>query len=161
MNMDGPQNLGTRRTGRKTKHQVLSSAYRQLRETVSDFRFEGSDTPAWRPPTAPDRGTIFGTMAKPSNLGLQAARTNAFAPNEEITPFQVCARSTGQRGKHQQAEAACGVNVSARSPQVKAKIRATGAGLPDSGPPENIYGRSLCKTRPAHWAASNASLIIR
>jgi two-component system nitrate/nitrite sensor histidine kinase NarX len=143
MNMDGPQKTGydavldELSTG-------LSSAYRQLRELLATFRLK-LDTPDLGAALRQTVREFSGRMAKPVNL-VYKLPAQTLSPNEEIHTLQVVREALANAVKHSKAEAVW-VDVSFESPQVKAKIRDNGRGLPDSDQPENHYGMIIMQDR--------------
>jgi len=84
-------------------------------------------------------------MAKPVNL-VYKLPAQTLSPNEEIHTLQVVREALANAVKHSKAEAVW-VDVSFESPQVKAKIRDNGRGLPESDQPENHYGMIIMQDR--------------
>jgi two-component system nitrate/nitrite sensor histidine kinase NarX len=143
MNMDGPQKTGydavldELSTG-------LSSAYRQLRELLATFRLK-LDTPDLGAALRQTVHEFSERMAKPVNL-VYKLPAQTLSPNEEIHTLQVVREALANAVKHSKAEAVW-VDVSFESPQVKAKIRDNGRGLPDAGQPQNHYGMIIMQDR--------------
>ncbi|WP_100638306.1 histidine kinase [Marinobacter salexigens] len=122
----------------------LNSAYRQLRELLATFRLK-LDTP--------DLGTAlrktieeFSTrLGKPVVLNYNLP-PQALSPNEEIHTLQIVREGLANAVKHADATEVF-VDVVFESPQVKAKIRDNGKGLPQSGQPVNHYGLIIMQDR--------------
>jgi two-component system nitrate/nitrite sensor histidine kinase NarX len=143
MNMDGPQKTGYNAVLDELST-GLSSAYRQLRELLATFRLK-LDTPDLGAALRQTVHEFSGRMAKPVNLAYKLP-AQTLSPNEEIHTLQVVREALANAVKHSKAEAVW-VNVSFESPQVKAKIRDNGRGLPDSGQPERHYGMIIMQER--------------
>jgi two-component system nitrate/nitrite sensor histidine kinase NarX len=143
MNMDGPQKTGydavldELSTG-------LNSAYRQLRELLATFRLK-LDTPDLGTALRQTVREFSERMSRPVNLTYELP-AQTLSPNEEIHTLQIVREALANAAKHSKAEAVW-VEISFESPQVKAKVRDNGRGIPDTDQPENHYGMIIMRDR--------------
>ncbi|MFT7339080.1 MAG: two-component system nitrate/nitrite sensor histidine kinase NarX [Marinobacter maritimus] len=122
----------------------LNSAYRQLRELLATFRLK-LDTPdlatALRKTIEEFSERLGKSVGLKYNLPPQA-----LSPNEEIHTLQIVREGLANAVKHADATEIF-VEILFESPQVKAKIRDNGRGLPQDGQPVNHYGLIIMQDR--------------
>lgn len=122
----------------------LGSAYRQLRELLATFRLK-LDTPDL---ASALRKTIeeFSTrLGKPIKLTYNLP-PQSLSANEEIHTLQIVREGLANAVKHADASEIY-VDVVFESPQVIAKIRDNGKGLPKGDQPLNHYGLIIMQDR--------------
>lgn len=122
----------------------LNSAYRQLRELLATFRLK-LDTPDLATALRKTIEEFSERLGK--SVGLKYNMPpQALSPNEEIHTLQIIREGLANAVKHADATEIF-VEIVFDSPQVKAKIRDNGKGLPEGGQPVNHYGLIIMQDR--------------
>lgn len=143
LNIDGPQKkahdgiLDELSTG-------LNSAYRQLRELLATFRLK-LDTPDLATALRKTIDEFSERLGKPVELNYNLP-PQTLSPNEEIHTLQIVREGLANAVKHADATD-ISVDVMFESPQVKARIRDNGKGLPGGDQPVNHYGLIIMQDR--------------
>ncbi|MFP3977418.1 histidine kinase [Marinobacter sp. KMM 10035] len=122
----------------------LNSAYRQLRELLATFRLK-LDTPDLLTALRKTIEEFSTRLGKPVGLNYNLP-PQALSPNEEIHTLQIVREGLANAVKHADATEVS-VDILFESPQVKAKIRDNGKGLPEDGQPVNHYGLIIMQDR--------------
>ncbi|MDO6822796.1 histidine kinase [Marinobacter sp. 1_MG-2023] len=122
----------------------LNSAYRQLRELLATFRLK-LDTPDLATALRKTIEEFSGRLEKPVKLTYNLP-PQALSPNEEIHTLQIVREGLANAVKHADATEIF-VEVVFESPQVKARIKDNGKGLPENGQPTNHYGLIIMQDR--------------
>jgi len=122
----------------------LNSAYRQLRELLATFRLK-LDTPDLTTALSKTTEEFSERLGKPIQLTYNLP-PQALSPNEEIHTLQIVREALANAVKHADATE-ISVDVVFESPQVHAKIRDNGKGLPEGGQPINHYGLIIMHDR--------------
>gem|GEM_PF-8401 len=122
----------------------LNSAYRQLRELLATFRLK-LDTPDLAAALRKTVEEFSGQLGKPVGLHYNLP-PQALSPNEEIHTLQIVREGLANAVKHADATE-ISVDVLFESPQVTAKIRDNGKGLPKGDQPVNHYGLIIMRDR--------------
>ncbi|GAA0843237.1 nitrate/nitrite two-component system sensor histidine kinase NarX [Marinobacter szutsaonensis] len=143
LNIEGPQKkahdaiLDELSTG-------LNSAYRQLRELLATFRLK-LDTPDLSTALRKTIDEFSERLGKPVELNYNLP-PQTLSPNEEIHTLQIVREGLANAVKHADATE-ISVDVMFESPQVKARIRDNGKGLPGGNQPVNHYGLIIMQDR--------------
>ena len=143
LNIEGPQRkahdgiLDELSTG-------LNSAYRQLRELLATFRLK-LDTPDLATALRKTIDEFSERLGKPVELNYNLP-PQTLSPNEEIHTLQIVREGLANAVKHADATD-ISVDVMFESPQVKARIRDNGKGLPGGDQPVNHYGLIIMQDR--------------
>lgn len=122
----------------------LNSAYRQLRELLATFRLK-LDTPDLTTALSKTIEEFSERLGKPIGLFYNLP-PQALSPNEEIHTLQIVREGLANAVKHADATE-ISVEVVFESPQVQARIRDNGKGLPEGGQPVNHYGLIIMQDR--------------
>lgn len=122
----------------------LNSAYRQLRELLATFRLK-LDTPDLATALRKTIEEFSTRLGKPVGLNYNLP-PQALSPNEEIHTLQIIREGLANAVKHADATEVI-VEILFESPQVKAKIRDNGKGLPVGEQPVNHYGLVIMQDR--------------
>ncbi|WP_417513140.1 histidine kinase [Marinobacter sp.] len=122
----------------------LNSAYRQLRELLATFRLK-LDTPDLATALRKTIEEFSGRLGKPVRLTYNLP-PQALSPNEEIHTLQIVREGLANAVKHADATEIF-VEVVFESPQVKARVKDNGKGLPGDGQPANHYGLVIMQDR--------------
>lgn len=122
----------------------VNGAYRQLRELLATFRLklDSHDLATALHRTIEEFSARLGHPIK-LNYNLPPQSLSA---NEEIHTLQIVREGLANAVKHADATEVC-VDVVFESPQVKARVRDNGKGLPDEGQPANHYGLIIMQDR--------------
>ena len=122
----------------------LNSAYRQLRELLATFRLK-LDTPDLATALRKTIDEFSERLGKPVELNYNLP-PQTLSPNEEIHTLQIVREGLANAVKHADATE-ISVDVMFESPQVKARIRDNGKGLPGGDQPVNHYGLIIMQDR--------------
>ncbi|GGE54717.1 histidine kinase [Streptosporangium jomthongense] len=122
----------------------LNSAYRQLRELLATFRLK-LDTPDLATALRKTIEEFSVRLGKPVGLNYNLP-PQTLSANEEIHTLQIVREGLANAVKHADATEIF-VDVVFESPQVTARIRDNGKGLPDGGQPVNHYGLIIMQDR--------------
>ncbi|MCG7198617.1 histidine kinase [Marinobacter pelagius] len=122
----------------------LNSAYRQLRELLATFRLK-LDTPDLSTALRKTVDEFSERLGKPVQLNYNLP-PQTLSPNEEIHTLQIVREGLANAVKHADATDIA-VDVMFESPQVKARIRDNGKGLPGGDQPMNHYGLIIMQDR--------------